>query len=153
MQRQENTLRIVCPSDIGTMETDVPKLRQVLFNLLSNAAKFTEHGTVTLRAERPEADPGSQAPRPDILFEVTDTGIGIHASQIGKLFQPFSQIDSSVTRRFDGTGLGLALSRQLCLALGGDIDVESTPGQGSTFRVRLPVSDIPNLISATTTDS
>jgi signal transduction histidine kinase len=87
------------------------------------------------------------------LFEVTDTGIGIHASQIGKLFQPFSQIDSSVTRRFDGTGLGLALSRQLCLALGGDIDVESTPGQGSTFRVRLPVSDIPNLISATTTDS
>ncbi|NTW97438.1 MAG: HAMP domain-containing protein, partial [Oscillochloris sp.] len=135
MQQQSNTLHIVCPPDSGLIETDGPKLRQVLFNLLSNAAKFTEHGTITLRVRRQEAGEAS----PYISFEVSDTGIGIAADQLDKLFQPFSQIDSSVTRRFDGTGLGLALSRQLCIALGGDIEVESAPGHGSTFRVRLPV--------------
>ncbi len=144
MQQQQNALRIDCPPDIGTMEIDAPKLRQVLFNLLSNAAKFTENGTVTLRVGRECLD------LPETLtFSVSDTGIGIAADQMDKLFQPFSQIDASVTRPFDGTGLGLALSRQLCLALGGDIDVESVIGHGSTFRVRLPANCTPDLIGAT----
>jgi signal transduction histidine kinase len=130
MRRQHNTLRMICQPDIGPIVSDGPKLRQVLFNLLSNAAKFTESGSVTLRVSR--ASPAA------IVFEVSDTGIGIAPDQLRKLFQPFSQVDASVTRRFEGTGLGLALSRQLCLALGGDITVESAPGVGSTFRVHLP---------------
>ncbi|MBX0329489.1 HAMP domain-containing protein [Oscillochloris sp. ZM17-4] len=149
MRRQGNTLRVECPPDIGVIETDGPKLRQVLFNLLANAAKFTDSGEVTLRV-RQEAI--LMPPASGLLFEVIDTGIGIAAEQQVKLFQPFSQIDSSVTRRFEGTGLGLALSRQLCLALGGDISVESAPGQGSTFRVSLPSSSTLAPISAEAID-
>ncbi|MEI6777740.1 MAG: ATP-binding protein [Chloroflexales bacterium] len=161
VQRQENTLRIDCLPDIGTLDTDGPKLRQILFNLLSNAAKFTENGTVTLRVTQEAGgrrqDDHLPPPASSLLFDVIDTGIGIADDQLDKLFQPFSQIDSSVTRRFDGTGLGLALSRQLCLALGGDINVESSigygstfrvclPTYGSTFRVPLPTNDSPHLI-------
>lgn len=149
IRRQSNILQITCPPDIGTMMTDGPKLRQVLFNLLSNAAKFTEHGQIVLCVERPALRTGSDA---TLLFSVSDTGIGIAADHIHTLFQPFSQIDSSVTRRFEGTGLGLALSRQLCLALGGDISVESTLGQGSTFRVTIPTHEAHALIAAEAAD-
>ncbi|NTW01296.1 MAG: HAMP domain-containing protein [Oscillochloris sp.] len=149
IRRQSNILQIICPPDIGTMMTDGPKLRQVLFNLLSNAAKFTEHGEIVLCVERPALRIGSDA---TLLFSVRDTGIGIAADHIHTLFQPFSQIDSSVTRRFEGTGLGLALSRQLCLALGGDISVESTLGQGSTFRITIPTHETHALIAAEAAD-
>ncbi|EFO80470.1 histidine kinase [Oscillochloris trichoides DG-6] len=133
VKQQHNELRISIEPEIGTMLTDGPKLRQILVNLLSNAAKFTEAGTISLHV---------CAAAEMIEFAVIDTGIGISAEHLGKLFQPFSQVDSSVTRRVDGTGLGLALSRQLCHAMGGEISVESAVGQGSTFRVVLPAGDL-----------
>jgi CheY-like chemotaxis protein/anti-sigma regulatory factor (Ser/Thr protein kinase) len=116
------------------MQADLTKVRQALFNLLSNACKFTERGTVTLAAAR-EAGAGGDR----MVFTVTDTGIGITHEQIGRLFQEFTQAESSTSRRYGGTGLGLALSRRLCRLMGGDVTVESTPGRGSTFTVRLPV--------------
>ncbi|WP_129629379.1 sensor histidine kinase [Candidatus Oscillochloris fontis] len=136
VQQQKNELRVNMPPDIGSMLTDGPKVRQVLFNLLSNAAKFTEAGTISLEVNALDESPAM------IEFAVIDTGIGISAEHLQQLFQPFSQVDSSVTRRVDGTGLGLALSRQLCRALGGEISVTSEPGHGSTFRVVLPVGDL-----------
>jgi signal transduction histidine kinase len=133
-ERQHNRLLLRCDPELGSVLSDADKLRQVLLNLLSNAAKFTEHGEIVLRVWR-EA-PAERGQR--VRFAVSDTGIGIAPEQFGRLFQPFSQLDASVTRRYEGTGLGLALSRQICLALGGDISVISTPGRGSTFTVDLP---------------
>jgi signal transduction histidine kinase len=138
-------LQVVCPPDLGHIHTDAGKVRQILINLLGNAAKFTEHGTITIRAWRDEA-----AVRPAIVFAVSDTGIGIAPEHLEQLFQPFSQVDSSVTRRYEGTGLGLALSRQLCLALGGEIGVVSRPGHGSTFTVRLPIRPVETMVSLVT---
>ncbi len=116
------------------MHSDVTKIRQVLLNLLSNAAKFTEGGTVTLSAER--------SPGPDgmdwLAFRVRDAGIGMTEEQLAKLFQRFQQADVSTTRKFGGTGLGLAITKTFSTMLGGDVEVASTPGQGSTFTVRLP---------------
>jgi signal transduction histidine kinase len=131
VERQHNQFQLVCAPELGSSQTDADKLRQVLINLLANAAKFTEHGTITLRAERVDAG---------VAFEVVDTGIGIAPADQERIFQPFSQVDASVTRRYEGTGLGLALCRELCRALGGTISVSSTIGQGSTFRVWLPAS-------------
>lgn len=137
-QRQHNALRLICAPEPGTMYADVGKLRQVLLNLLSNAAKFTEHGIITLRLSIEQDEATTE--QGWYVFGVSDTGIGIAAEQLTRLFQPFSQLDASVTRRYEGTGLGLALSRQLCLAMGGEISVVSEPGHGSTFTVRLPAS-------------
>jgi PAS domain S-box-containing protein len=131
-QKNANHLEVTCPSDVGTMHADLIKVRQSLFNLLSNACKFTEGGTVRLEVAREERD-GSW-----LLFRVTDTGIGMTPDHLGKLFKPFSQVDPSATRRFGGTGLGLAITRHFCEAMGGDITVESQPGVGSAFRIRLP---------------
>jgi signal transduction histidine kinase len=117
-----------CPSDL-TVVTDVVKLRQVLVNLLSNAVKFTERGTVTLGA-RIEAD--------SLVLDVRDTGIGIAAEHLERIFEPFWQIEQHSTRRAGGTGLGLSVSRRLTQLLGGTITVESTVGKGSVFRVRVP---------------
>ncbi len=117
----------------GTMHTDVVKLRQCLFNLLSNASKFTEKGTVTLRARREGAGTDSV-----LVFSVADTGIGMTEEQLGRLFQRFAQADETTTRKFGGTGLGLALTRAFAHLLGGDISVESTYGEGTTFSLRLP---------------
>ncbi len=129
-----NTLAVEVASDVGTMETDVVKLRQCLFNLLSNAAKFTENGQLTLKVSR---DRGSD---PAMLeFRVIDTGIGMTAEQLSRLFERFAQADETTTRRFGGTGLGLAITRAFSRLLGGDIMVESTAGQGTTFTLRLPV--------------
>src|SRR5262249_5035391 len=116
---------------VGEMEADATKLRQILFNLLGNAAKFTDHGTITLAVAR---EPGDW-----LTFAVSDTGIGMSEEQLGRLFEAFNQADSSTSRRFGGTGLGLALVRHFSRMMGGDVTVTSTPGAGSTFTVRLPV--------------
>jgi signal transduction histidine kinase len=133
--RRNNALVIACAAEVGEMHADQTKVRQVIFNLLSNACKFTEHGTVFLHARREHA---TARHGDEIVFEVTDTGIGMTEEQIGRLFQDFSQADASTARKYGGTGLGLALSRRLCRMMGGDIAVTSEPGRGSTFTVRLP---------------
>ena len=129
VRQKENTLAVEAACDIGSMHTDQVKLRQCLFNLVSNAAKFTEGGTITLRAVR-DGD--------SVVFEVSDTGIGMTPEQLDRLFERFSQADASTTRRFGGTGLGLAITRAFCRLLGGDISVRSTYGEGSTFSMRVP---------------
>jgi signal transduction histidine kinase len=131
-QKNANALEVHCPDDQGGMYADLTKIRQSLFNLLSNACKFTESGSVSLDVIREEGEPAW------ITFRVTDTGIGMTPEHVSKLFQPFSQVDPSTTRRFGGTGLGLVITRRFCEAMGGDISVESQPGVGSTFTIRLP---------------
>jgi hypothetical protein len=132
-QKNQNRLEVRCAPDVGAMRADLTKLRQALFNLLSNACKFTEHGVVTVAVTR-EAVAGGDA----IVFAVTDTGIGMTPQQMGRLFEEFAQADATTTRRYGGTGLGLALSRRLCRMMGGDITVASEAGRGSTFTIRLP---------------
>jgi Amt family ammonium transporter len=119
---------------IGTVHLDVTKVRQSLFNLLSNAAKFTSQGTITLSV-RP-VDRNGEA---WVEMAVSDTGIGIPADKLGKVFEEFAQADESTTRDFGGTGLGLALTRQICLLMGGGIELRSEVGVGSTFIITLPV--------------
>jgi CheY-like chemotaxis protein len=121
----------------------VTKVRQTLFNLLSNANKFTERGTVRLcvtsDAGGVTGDAGTVSSHPPrVIFRVSDTGIGMTAEQMGKLFQAFTQADSSTSRKYGGTGLGLAISRKFCQLMGGDITVTSEPLKGSTFTVVLP---------------
>ena len=134
MEKKGNELVVRVAPGLGAVHSDVVKIRQVLLNLLSNAAKFTEGGTVTLSAERDSGPDG----REWLVFRVADTGIGMTEEQLGKLFQRFQQADASTTRRFGGTGLGLALTKAFSTMLGGDVDVRSAPGEGSTFTVRLP---------------
>jgi len=105
------------------------RLRQALLNLMSNANKFTERGTITVDARQEDGS---------ITISVVDTGIGMTPEQMGKLFQEFSQASSATASRYGGTGLGLAISRRFCQMMGGDITVESEPGRGSTFTIRLP---------------
>jgi signal transduction histidine kinase/CheY-like chemotaxis protein len=128
-----NRLEVVCPEDAGSMHADLTKVRQTLLNLLSNACKFTERGTVTLGVGAEVVDGAAWT-----VFTVNDTGIGMTPEQLTRLFQTFSQADAATTRRYGGTGLGLALSRRLCRMMGGDIAVQSEAGRGSTFTVRLP---------------
>jgi signal transduction histidine kinase/ActR/RegA family two-component response regulator len=135
IERNNNSIQADLPADLGIMYSDSTKMRQILLNLLSNAGKFTERGRVTLRATR-ESDGAVDW----ISIAVMDTGIGISPKQLDRLFAEFTQADPSTTRKYGGTGLGLALSRRLCLLLGGDISVESTVGSGSTFTVRVPAS-------------
>jgi hypothetical protein len=120
---------------LGTMHADVTKVRQTLFNLLSNAAKFTEGGQVTLGVATEMRDA-----RPWMLFRVSDSGIGMTDEQIEQVFKEFVQADASTTRKYGGTGLGLTISRRFCQMMGGDITVESQPGVGTTFTVFLPVN-------------
>ena len=115
-----------------TVLTDPLRLREVLVNLVGNAIKFTDQGEVCLAA-RLSADRG----RSLLRFDVSDTGIGMSEEQVGKLFQPFNHVDNSSTRKFGGTGLGLCVSRHLAETLGGDIEVRSEPGKGSTFSVSI----------------
>ena len=129
--RNNNKLAVDCPDSIGAIRSDVTKLKQSLLNLLSNASKFTQQGTVSLIVRR--------EPAGTISFAVTDTGIGMTEQQLGKLFQAFTQADSSTTRRFGGTGLGLVITRNFARLLGGDVTVTSRPGEGSTFTLVLPV--------------
>jgi two-component system, sensor histidine kinase LadS len=128
-------------ADLGVMHADLTKVRQSLLNLLSNAAKFTEHGVITLAAARersPDRPAGLGEGVDWLTFCVSDTGIGITVEQLERLFQVFTQGDASTSRRYGGTGLGLALSRRFCQMMGGDITVESAVGVGSTFTIRLP---------------
>ena len=130
VEKNANTLVVECPEDLGTMHADLTKVRQALFNLLSNASKFTDHGTITLTVQRESRRLADVRRR--------DTGIGMTEEQMGRLFEAFSQAEASTRTKYGGTGLGLAISRQFCRLMGGDITVESTYGQGSTFTVRLP---------------
>jgi signal transduction histidine kinase len=125
--KNANRLEVRCPDAIGTMRADLTKVRQALFNLLSNACKFTERGTVSLAVGR-EAVDGQDW----MVFGVSDTGIGMTPEQLTRLFEVFSQADAATTRKYGGTGLGLALSRKLCRMMGGDVIVESEAGRGST---------------------
>jgi len=138
-----NRLEVDSPPNIGTMRADLTKVRQVLFNLLSNACKFTEKGTITLRVsgegKREKKGGLDLSPLSTLHFSVTDTGIGMTAEQMERLFYAFSQADASTTRQYGGTGLGLAISRRFCRLMGGDLTVTSEPVRGSTFTVTLPV--------------
>jgi signal transduction histidine kinase/DNA-binding response OmpR family regulator len=129
-----NRLKIEIPADIGSLRTDLTKLKQSLINLLSNAAKFTKEGEVKLAVSRVAGDDGVSRVR----FAISDSGIGMTEEQVGRLFQAFTQADSSTTRNFGGTGLGLTITKHFCTMLGGDVEVTSQQGVGSTFTVVLP---------------
>ncbi|WP_017719239.1 ATP-binding protein [Kamptonema formosum] len=168
VEKNGNKLAVTVSLNLGTMHADLTKLRQVLFNLLGNAAKFTEGGTISLAVSGVEGDMGregeaendcyfpplaphslspcesplSNSPAPWIVFRVSDTGIGMTKEQIFGIFESFTQADASTTRKYGGTGLGLAISRRFCQMMGGDITVESELGLGSTFTVCLPAQVI-----------
>jgi signal transduction histidine kinase len=130
--KNANQVAVKCDGAIGTLHADQMRLRQALLNLMSNANKFTDHGTISIDA-RQRHENG----RDWVTIAVADTGIGMTPEQIGKLFQEFSQADASTTRKYGGTGLGLAISKRFCELMGGDISVESEPSRGSTFTIRL----------------
>jgi len=132
-QQKANQLEMNIVNTLGDIEADLTKTRQILFNLLSNAAKFTENGQIRLEAKR-EIEIAQEY----IIFRISDDGIGMTPEQQKKLFQPFSQVDASTTRRFGGTGLGLAITKQFAEMMQGEIWVDSEFGQGSTFTVRIP---------------
>jgi signal transduction histidine kinase/CheY-like chemotaxis protein/putative methionine-R-sulfoxide reductase with GAF domain len=138
-QKNANTLTVDCADDVGQMHADSTRVRQIVFNLLSNACKFTENGTVTVTV-RCEATAQGDC----LSFAVADTGIGISEEQMARLFQEFSQADASTTRKYGGTGLGLTISERLCKLMGGDISVESEPNVGTTFTATLP-AHVPNI--------
>src|SRR5690606_16748083 len=126
--KSNNTLEIICPPDIGHMRSDPTKVKQSLLNLLSHSSKFTSNGRITFKLWR-SAVPGGSV----VNFEVCDTGIGMTQAQIAKLFQAFTQADTTTTKRFGGTGLGLAITKHFCTMLGGDVTVRSEPDKGSCF--------------------
>lgn len=132
VQKNANRFEVRIPDDLGTMHSDLTKVRQMLLNLISNASKFTDHGTITLAVARTNGEAEM------VTFAVTDTGIGMTAEQMERLFEAFSQAEASTTSRYGGTGLGLAITRRFCHMMGGDVLVESEPDRGSTFTIRLP---------------
>jgi signal transduction histidine kinase len=131
-----NRLEVGCPDEAREGYGDVAKFRQSLLNLVNNACKFTENGTVAITVKKVGHDRRAQ-----LEVQVADSGIGIHPEHLGKLFQPFSQVDGSATRKYGGTGLGLAISRKFCQMMGGDITVESQLGRGSRFSIRIPAPE------------
>ncbi|HMA19368.1 MAG TPA: ATP-binding protein, partial [Gemmatimonadaceae bacterium] len=133
VDKNSNKLTLERAPDLGMMRADQLKVRQALYNLVSNAAKFTHRGSITMKAERQRMDDADW-----IVFRVTDTGIGLSPDKIVRLFQDFTQADASTTRKFGGTGLGLALTRRFCQMMGGDVTLRSTQGEGSTFTIKLP---------------
>jgi len=132
--KNANSIHVHLADNVNTMRADITKVRQILFNLLSNACKFTDHGSVTLDVDQIKTEA-----REWIQFRVTDTGIGISAKQKENLFKEFAQADASIARKYGGTGLGLAITHRFVQLMKGHISVESEPGQGSIFTVRLPV--------------
>lgn len=129
VEKQHNHLVVHLPADLGVMRADLVKVRQCLFNLLSNAAKFTEYGEITLKVEHDATC---------VTFYVSDTGIGMTPEQTARLFQSFTQVDASTTRKFGGTGLGLAITRHFARMMNGDVEVQSALGVGTEFTLRLP---------------
>jgi adenylate cyclase len=130
-EQNKNRLVVDVQEDLGPLTVDPLRLRQILFNLLSNACKFTKEGEVKLRASRVNEH--------DVIeLSVSDTGIGMTPEQQAKLFEEFTQADATTAQRFGGTGLGLAIARKLARMMGGDVTVTSEPGKGSVFTVRLP---------------
>ncbi|MBE9209653.1 HAMP domain-containing protein [Nostoc sp. LEGE 06077] len=140
IEKNGNVLEVDYDEQLGTMYADQTRMRQVLLNLLSNAAKFTTNGKVTLTVKSEKPNSLSEYPLGMISFMVDDTGIGMTHHQQQQLFQPFIQGDNSTTKKYGGTGLGLAISRHFCQMMGGEISVKSQPGIGSTFTVRLPLT-------------
>ena len=136
LEKNRNQLEVRGAENLGVLHSDATRLRQVLLNLLSNATKFTEAGRITVDAERGVPEDGSSE---WISIAVQDTGIGMNDEQLERLFEAFSQAESSTTRRFGGTGLGLTISRSFCRMMGGDVFVDSEQGVGSTFTIRIPV--------------
>ena len=128
-----NVLVVNCADEVGTMHSDLTKVRQILFNLLSNACKFTQNGTITLTALRDTNEAVDW-----IEFQVRDTGIGMTPDQQAKVFEAFTQADNSTTRTYGGTGLGLAITKSFCRLMGGDVTLSSEAGKGTTFMVRMP---------------
>jgi PAS domain S-box-containing protein len=135
VEKNNNRLVVDCPAEIGAMHADVTRVRQVLYNLLSNACKFTDNGIIRLVVTREDVD-GTDW----IYIRVSDTGIGMSAGQMAGLFQAFSQADASTTRKYGGTGLGLAISRKFCNMMGGDMTVDSEQGKGTTFTASIPAA-------------
>ncbi len=133
LTKNSNELVSDIPPDLGAMHADATKVRQILYNLLSNACKFTKTGSILVLARRTNA-----RDKEYVEFQVKDTGIGMTAEQTAKIFDAFTQADSSTTRKYGGTGLGLAITRRFCEMMGGDIGVASSPGKGTTFTVRIP---------------
>jgi signal transduction histidine kinase/DNA-binding response OmpR family regulator len=165
VDKNGNTLEVYCPDNLDTMHADMTKVRQVLLNLLSNAAKFTQNGRIAIGVERIKNEQlkmKNQEESSQILisnsqflsFCVADTGIGMTQEQLERVFQPFTQADASTTREYGGTGLGLAISQRFCQMMGGSIEVSSTLGAGTTFTVLLPTAikqpEIPNKVHDST---
>jgi signal transduction histidine kinase len=144
--RNRNRINTHYDDDSGSMTSDRTRVRQVLLNLLSNACKFTQDGEIDVAVERQDSEGWAW-----LEIRVADTGIGINEEQMAKLFQEFNQADSSTASEYGGTGLGLAISQRLCVLMGGEISVSSTPGEGSEFVVRLPVEIPPTRDSAQST--
>ncbi len=136
VEKNGNTFAVEADDGLGHMETDRTRMRQILLNLLSNAAKFTDQGTITLRVQRM----GNSNRIDDLVFAVRDSGIGMTPQQMDRVFDAFTQAESSTASKYGGTGLGLPISRKFCQMMGGDISVTSEPGRGSTFTVRLPAA-------------
>ena len=136
VDKKANRLELRCTPAQGLMHSDITKVRQILLNLLGNAAKFTENGIITLSASRKSGPDGADC----VVFSVSDTGIGIAPEQLSRLFGRFQQADATTTRRFGGTGLGLSLIKAFADLLGGQVAVESEPGRGSTFTLFLPAA-------------
>lgn len=135
IERDGNRFKLTVDGELGSVTTDATKVRQVLYNLLSNANKFTNHGEIELQVGRMNRDHRTE----QLRICVRDTGIGITAEQIERIFQPFMQGDITMSRRYGGTGLGLAISRRLARLMGGDLTVVSESEKGSTFTVVIPV--------------
>jgi signal transduction histidine kinase len=135
VERNGNRLALRCDEGLGVVRLDATRLRQVLLNLLSNAAKFTESGTITLAASR--RSNGSR--QEQLEFQVSDTGIGMTPEQLLRVFDAFAQADATTAGKYGGTGLGLAISRRFCQMMGGDLEAISRQGSGTTFTARLPV--------------
>ena len=165
VEKNGNTLEVYCPDNLDTMHADMTKVRQVLLNLLSNAAKFTQNGKIAIGVERIKNEQlkmKNQEESSQILisnseflsFRVADTGIGMTQEQLQRVFQPFTQADASTTREYGGTGLGLAISQRFCQMMGGSIEVSSSLGAGTTFTVLLPSAikqpEIPNKVHDST---
>jgi signal transduction histidine kinase len=147
MKKNDNSFRVTSDHAVREMHSDEAKLRQCLTNLIGNAAKFTHRGRVGLDVQKETREDGSW-----IAFQVSDTGIGMNEDQMSRLFESFYQADSSISRRYGGTGLGLSLTKQFCEMLGGHLSVKSVENQGTTFTMKVPmrskepIGNVPPLI-------